>query len=139
MVKKILFSLMATTPAPTPPSGFGRAIDVLAKAANFTPIKQEIILANGTEFIFYAAPLTAAEREKAQKNETAGGFAMQLLIAKALDENGERIFQAGDIPRIKHDVEDEDVQKMILCVLKPRGEENDKQPDSKSNRSGAGE
>lgn len=127
---------MATTPT-TAASGFGRAIDILAKAANFTPIRQEIILADGTEFVFYAAPLTAAEREKAQKNaktDSAGDFALQLLIMKALDENGERIFKAGDIPRIKNDVEDEDIQKLYMGVLKPRGEEGDKQPDSKSNR-----
>lgn len=126
---------MANTPAPAPATGFGRAIDILAKAANFTPIKQEIVLADGTEFSFYAAPLTAAQREKAQKDaksDTTSDFAMQLLIQKALDENGERLFKAGDIPRLKHDIEDEDLQKMILCVLKPRGEDGDKQPDSKS-------
>lgn len=126
---------MATASGPAPTVGFGRAIDVLAKAANFTPIKQEIILADGSEFTFYAAPLSAAQREKAQKDsksDTTSDFAMQLLIAKALDENGERLFKAGDIPRLKHDVEDEDLQKMILCVLKPRGEAGDKQPDSKS-------
>lgn len=126
---------MATTPASTSSPGFGRAIDILAKAANFTPIKQEIVLADGTEFVFYAAPLTAAQREKAQKDaksDTTSDFAMQLLIQKALDENGERLFKAGDIPRLKHDIEDEDLQKMILCVLKPRGEDGDKQPDSKS-------
>lgn len=126
---------MATTPAPAPATGFGRAIDILAKAANFTPIKQEIVLADGTEFSFYAAPLTAAQREKAQKDaksDTTSDFAMQLLIQKALDENGERLFKAGDIPRLKHDIEDEDLQKMILCVLKPRGEDGDRQPDSKS-------
>ena len=126
---------MATTPT-TSSSGFGRAIDILAKAANFTPIKQEVVFADGTEFTFYAAPMTAAERERAQKeakSDTTSDFAMQLLIMKALDENGERIFKAGDIPRLKNDVEDEEVQKMILCVLKPRGESGDKQPDSKSN------
>lgn len=127
---------MATTPTPPTSSGFGRAIDVLAKAANFTPIKQEVVLADGTEFTFYASPLTAAQREKAQKDaksDTTSDFAMQLLIQKALDENGERLFKAGDVARLKHDVEDEDLQKMIMCVLKPRGEDGDKQPDSKSN------
>jgi hypothetical protein len=125
---------MATTPA-TAPSGFGRPIDVLAKAANFTPIRQEVTLADGTEFSFYAAPMTAAEREKAQKDaktDLTSDFAMQLLIQKALDENGEPLFKAGDIPRLKRDVEDEDVQKLTFCVLKPRGESGDKQPDMKS-------
>ena len=93
-----------------------------------------MILANGDEFIFYASPLTAAEREKAQKDsksDTANDFAMQLLIAKALDENGDKLFKPGDIPVLKREVEDEDLQKIILCVLKPRGSE-DAEPDTKS-------
>lgn len=119
--------------APSPASTI-RAIDRLRKAANFEPIRQEVILANGDEFIFYASPLTAAEREKAQKDsksDTANDFAMQLLIAKALDENGDKLFKPGDIPVLKREVEDEDLQKIILCVLKPRGSE-DAEPDTKS-------
>lgn len=119
--------------APSPASTI-RAIDRLRKAANFEPIRQEVILANGDEFIFYASPLTAAEREKAQKDsrtDTANDFAMQLLIAKALDENGDKLFRPGDIPALKREVEDEDLQKIILCVLKPRGSE-DAEPDTKS-------
>lgn len=123
---------MAASPA-TSPSGFGRAIDILAKAANFTPIRQEVTLADGSEFVFWAAPLSAAEREKAQKESgPSGDFGVQLLLLKALDENGQRLFKAGDIPRLKHDVEDEDLQKLIFCILKPRGEEGEKQPDKKS-------
>lgn len=122
---------MSATPSP---ASTIRAIDRLRKAANFEPIKQEVILADGSEFVFYAAPLTAAEREKAQKDarsDSANDFAMQLLIAKAIDENGNKLFKPGDIPVLKREVEDEDVQKMILCVLKPRGVD-DSEPDMKS-------
>jgi hypothetical protein len=121
---------MANAPAVSGPT---RAIDILRKAANFEPIKQEITLSDGTEFVFYVSPLNAAEREKAQKDGGAdsNGFAMQLLIQKALDENGERMFKSGDIPVLKRDVEDEDLQKMILCVLRPRGGK-DEETDLKS-------
>jgi hypothetical protein len=121
---------MATTPSASGPM---RAIDLLRKAANFEPIRQEITLGNGDEFVFYVAPLNAAEREKAQKDggSDSNGFAMQLLIQKALDENGERMFKSGDIPVLKREVEDEDLQKMILCVLRPRGGK-DEEPDLKS-------
>lgn len=115
---------MATAPAPAPSPGFGRAIDKLRKAANFEPIKQEIALANGDEFVFWCSPLAAVEREKAQKDaksDSANDFAMQLLIVKALDENGERLFKAGDIPALKREVLDDDLQKLILAVLRPSG------------------
>jgi len=111
-----------------------RAIDRLRKAANFEPIKQEIVLDNGDEFTFYVTPLTAAEREKAQKDaksDNANDFAMQLLIAKAQDENGERLFKAGDIPVLKRDILDQDLQKLILAVLRPDSE--DAEADMKSN------
>lgn len=122
---------MAATPTPSSPM---RAIDRLRKAANFEPIKQVVELVDGSEFVFFATPLTAAEREKAQKDaksDSANDFAMQLLVRKAIDENGERLFKPGDIPVLKNDIEDEDLQKMILCVLRPRGSE-DVEPDSKS-------
>jgi hypothetical protein len=118
--------------APSPASTI-RAIDRLRKAANSEPIRQEITLGNGDEFVFYVSPLNAAEREKAQKDggSDSNGFAMQLLVQKALDENGEKLFKAGEIPVLKREVEDEDLQKMILCVLRPRGSE-DAEPDAKS-------
>jgi len=122
---------MAATPTPSSPM---RAIDRLRKAANFEPIRQVVELVDGSEFVFFATPLTAAEREKAQKDaksDSANDFAMQLLVRKAIDENGERLFKPGDIPVLKNDIEDEDLQKMILCVLRPRGSE-DVEPDSKS-------
>lgn len=111
-----------------------RLIDRLRKAANFEPIKQEITLANGDEIVFYVSPMSAVEREKAQKDarsDNANDFAMQLLLAKALDENGEKAFRPGDVAALKREIEDEDLQRMILCVLKPRGS-GDVEPDTKS-------
>lgn len=122
---------MSAAPSPSIPL---RAIDRLRKAANFEPIKQNVTLANGDEFIFWCRPLSAAERERAQKDaksDNANDFAMQLLVAKAQDENGERLFRSGDIPVLKREVLDEDLQKIILCVLRPRGDEEE-ESDSKS-------
>lgn len=121
---------MATAPSASGPI---RAIDVLRKAANFEPIRQEVTLGNGDEFVFYVTPMNAIEREKAQKDggSDSNGFAMQLLVQKALDETGERLFKSGDIPVLKREIEDEDLQKMILCVLRPRGNK-DEEPDLKS-------
>ena len=121
--------------APAQATGPIRAIDRLRKAANFEPIKQEVSLSNGDEFIFYVTPLTAAEREKAQKDsrgDNAGDFAMQLLVAKALDENGEKLFRSGDIPVLKREIFDEDLQKLILCALRPNNDD-EIESDSKSN------
>jgi len=97
-----------------------RALDRLKKAANLTPIKKLVKLADGSEFEFYCTPLTMAERERAQKNagsEEATAFAMQLLIQKAQDENGQPLFKAGEIAELKNEVRDADLQSLMLAVI----------------------
>lgn len=115
---------MATTPS----TGSMRPIDRLRKAANFEPIKQTVTLANGEDLDFYVTPLTAAERERAQKNaktDSANDYALQLLILKAKDENGQAMFRPGDAAVLKQEVEDEILQQMILKVLRPNEESLD--------------
>ena len=61
-----------------------------------------------------------AERERAQRNaksDDANAFALQLLVAKALDENGSKLFSAGEIDVLKHEVKDADLQTLMLAVL----------------------
>ena len=97
-----------------------RALDRLKKAANLTPIKKIVKLADGSEFEFYCTPLTMAERERAQKNagsEEATAFAMQLLVQKAMDENGDKMFRPGEIAELKNEVRDADLQTLMLAVI----------------------
>ena len=97
-----------------------RAIDKLRKAANLEPIKKEVELSDGTTFEMYVTPLTMAERERAQRNaksDDANAFALQLLLAKAQDANGQRLFSAGEIDVLKNEVKDKDLQALMLGVL----------------------
>jgi len=97
-----------------------RAIDKLRKAANLEPIKKEVELTDGTIFEMYVTPLTMAERERAQRNaksDDANAFALQLLISKATDENGQKLFSAGEIDVLKNEVKDKDLQALMLGVL----------------------
>ena len=68
----------------------------------------------------WVTPLTAAERERAQrqaKSDDANAFALQLLIAKALDESGNKLFSAGEIDVLKNEVKDKDLQSLMLAVI----------------------
>ena len=97
-----------------------RAIDRLKKAANLEAVKKTVELSNGTEFEMWVTPLTMAEREKAQKrsgSDDANAFAIQLLVSKAQDSNGERLFNAGEIDVLKNEVKDKDLQALMLAVL----------------------
>lgn len=97
-----------------------RAIDRLRKAANLEPVKKQIELSDGTVFEMYVTPLTMAERERAQRNaksDDANAFALQLLLAKAQDANGQKLFNAGEIDVLKNEVKDKDLQALMLGVL----------------------
>lgn len=125
---------MATTPTPSAPAtqGFGRAIDRLRKAANFEPVVHTIELDDGSEFQFQSTPLTASERERAQKEgKSTNDFAISLLIIKGQELDGQPLFKRGDIAALKNEVPDEILQKMILCVLRP-GKDEEEEIDMKS-------
>ena len=97
-----------------------RAIDRLKKAANLEAVKRTVELSDGSEFEMWVTPLTMAEREKAQKragSDDANAFALQLLINKAKDENGEALFLAGEIDILKNEVKDKDLQSLMLAIL----------------------
>ena len=96
------------------------ALARLKKAANLTPIKRVVTLTNGEAFEFYATALTMAEREQAQKmpnGEDVNGFALNLLVTKAMDDTGQRLFKAGEIAELKREVMDADLQALMLAII----------------------
>ena len=96
------------------------ALDRLRQAANLEPIKKEGTLSDGSIFEMYVTPLTMAERERAQKqarSDDANAFALQLLLAKAQDQNGRKLFNAGEIDVLKNEVKDSDLQSLMLAVI----------------------
>ena len=107
------------------------ALDKLKKAANLEPVKKEVTLSDGSVFEMYVTPLTMSERERAQKqakSDDANAFALQLLLTKAQDENGMRLFKSGEIDILKNEVKDKDLQALMLSVI---SEEEDL-PDPKN-------
>ena len=103
-----------------------RAIDRLKNAANLIPTRKDVELSDGTVFTFWSRPLTMAERDRAQRNakgDDANAFALQLLVDKAIDENGQRMFMPADIAELKNECRDADLQSLMLAVLQdPTGE-----------------
>lgn len=92
----------------------------LKAAADFKPTKRTVTLTNGEVLEFYATPLSMAEREAATDmlgGDTPNGFALNLLVLKAADDTGRRLFQAGEIAELKNEVLDADLQAMMLAVI----------------------
>lgn len=97
-----------------------RALDRLKKAANLVPTMKSVELGDGSVFEFWHTPLTMAEREKATKaanSNDPNAFAVQLLVQKAMDENGAKMFSAGEVAELKNEVRDSDLQKIILALI----------------------
>ena len=102
-----------------------RAIDRLRKAANLQATKKEVTLSDGTVFEMWVTPLTLAERERIQngvKLDDANEFAIRLLLTKALDETGQKLFQIGEIDVLKNEVRDSDLQKLMLSIIQEEEE-----------------
>jgi len=96
------------------------ALARLKKAANLVPTKKTVVLSDGSEFDFWHTALTMAERERATKaanSQDPNEFAVQLLVQKALNENGAKMFAFGDVAELKNEVRDSDLQKIILALI----------------------
>ena len=97
-----------------------RAVDRLKKAANLEAVKKEVELSDGSIFEMWVTPLTMSERERAQKgakSDDANEFALRLLMTKAQDENGDRLFNIGEIDVLKNEVRDADLQALMLAII----------------------
>tara|TARA_Y100001951_G_scaffold80591_1_gene68590 strand:+ start:489 stop:863 length:375 start_codon:yes stop_codon:yes gene_type:complete len=105
-------------------------LDRLKKASNLTPIKKTVRLSDGTNFEFWSTPLTMAEREQAMKGtkDDMNIFALRLFIAKALFEDGRRMFQNGQIDEMRHEVSTENMDKLMVAILPNQEEADDLDP-----------
>jgi hypothetical protein len=116
----------------------GSSLARLKKAANLTPTKRVVTLNDGSVFEFYAAPLTMGERDRAENmpgGSNTNGFALNLLVTKAMDDTGKRLFAAGEIAELKEEVLDADLQALMLAII--TNPEDAEQLDMKSVKEGA--
>lgn len=114
------------------------ALARLKKAANLKSTKRTVVLSDGGEFEFWCKPLTMAERERAQKNAKSDDInqvALQMLVEKAQDANGSRMFGPGDVAVLKNEIRDEDLQKLMIAVINE--DEVEEEIDMKSTRAGS--
>lgn len=102
------------------PASASTGLARLKKAANLVPTKKTVILSDGGEFDFWHTALTMAERERATKaanSQDPNELAVQLLVQKALTENGQKMFAFGDVAELKNEVRSSDLEKIILALI----------------------
>ena len=98
-----------------------RAVDLLRNKFGVSQLyKHDVKKDDETILSVYWNPLTIAERESIQKktnSEDANDFALQLMIEKAKDENGARLFQDGDKASLRREVEASILQEIQLAMI----------------------
>ena len=99
-----------------------KAIELLRNNFGVSQLYQHEVVKNGESILtVYWHPLTIAERESIQKktgnNDDANDFALALMIQKALDKDGVRLFQDGDKAALRREVEAAVLQEIQLAML----------------------
>ena len=98
-----------------------RAIELLKNSFGVSQLYQHDVVKNGKIILsVYWNPLTIAERESIQKksmSEDANEFALQLMIEKALDKDGARLFQDGDKASLRREIEASVLEEIQLAMV----------------------
>mgnify|MGYP003136607493 CR=1 FL=1 len=97
-----------------------RAVDLLRNKFGVSQLyKHDIKQDDEIILTVYWHPLTIAERESIQKksSDDVNDYALQMMIEKALDEDGKRIFQDGDKASLRREVEVSVLEEIQLAMI----------------------
>ena len=101
-------------------------IERLKKAMRQGLLYKEVTLNNGDVFGFCFKPMTLAEEERIRKDvgDNAGpnAYALRLVIERALNQDGTRMFNIGHLAELRNLVEKQDAEAIMLALLTSDGE-----------------
>jgi len=107
-----------------------RAVDLLRNKFGVSQLyKHDIKHDDEIILTVYWHPLTIAERESIQKksSDDVNDYALQMMIEKALDEDGKRIFQDGDKASLRREVEVSVLEEIQLAMINAGADKEVKQ------------
>jgi len=98
-----------------------RAIELLKNSFGVSQLYQHDVVKDGKIiFSVYWHPLTIAERESIQRKsnvDDVNDYALALMITKALDKDGNKLFQDGDKASLRREVEANVLQEIQLAMI----------------------
>lgn len=98
-----------------------RAVDLLRNKFGVSQLYKHDVKQNDEIILsVYWHPLTIAERESITKKSDTNDpndFALALMITKALDKDGNRLFQDGDKAALRREVEANILQEIQLAMI----------------------
>ena len=98
-----------------------RAVDLLRNKFGVSQLyKHDVIKDGEVQLSVYWHPLTIAEREAISKKtgtDDTNDYALQMMIEKALDEEGKRLFQDGDKASLRREVSASILEEIEIAMI----------------------
>ena len=98
-----------------------RAVDLLKNRFGVSQLyKHDVKQDNEIILSIYWHPLTIAEREAIQKKtgtEDTNDYALQMMIEKALDKEGNRSFQDGDKASLRREISASILEEIQIAMI----------------------
>ena len=97
-----------------------RAVDLLKNRFGVSQLyKHDIKQDDEIILTVYWHPLTIAEREAIQKksSQDINDYALQMMIEKSLDKDGNRLFQDGDKASLRREIEANVLEEIQLAMI----------------------
>jgi len=97
-----------------------RAVDLLRNKFGVSQLyKHDVKQDDEIILTVYWHPLTIAEREAIQKksSDDVNDYALQMMIEKALDVDGKKIFQDGDKASLRREVEVSVLEEIQIAMI----------------------
>jgi hypothetical protein len=98
-----------------------RAVDLLRNKFGVSQLYKHDVVKDGVvQLSVYWHPLTIAEREAISKKtgtDDTNDYALQMMIEKALDEEGKRLFQDGDKASLRREVSASILEEIQIAMI----------------------
>ena len=98
-----------------------RAVDLLRNKFGVSQLyKHDVVKEGAVELTVYWHPLTIAEREAISKKtgtDDTNDYALQMMIEKALDKDGVRLFQDGDKASLRREVSASILEEIQIAMI----------------------
>jgi len=98
-----------------------RAVDLLRNKFGVSQLYKHDVVKDGVvELSVYWHPLTIAEREAIQKKvgtDETSDYALQMMIEKALDKEGSKLFQDGDKASLRREIEASILEEIQIAMI----------------------
>ena len=98
-----------------------RAVDLLRNKFGVSQLYKHDVVKDGEVLLsVYWNPLTIAEREAIQKKSSSvdmNDYALQMMIEKAKDKDGTKLFQDGDKASLRREIEASILEEIQLAMV----------------------